>query len=140
VDVQISEVLGRLRFLLNPRLLLVAIAAWALYEGLISQHSAINLVKFEHEREGLRQELADAQAKRDELRRKIDLIEHDDFTIEKLAREKMGLVREGEILYRYEDPPETDSEAPLTPPIVDEGRAEAGPGCDDQTGEAPDGG
>jgi cell division protein FtsB len=141
VNVPVGEIAGRLRFFLNPRLLLVGIAAWAVYEGLISQHSVINLVKFEREREGLRQELADAQAKRDELRSKIDLIESDEFTIEKLAREKMGLVREGEILYRYEDPPETDAEAPLTPPIVDEG--ETAPRCDDEAGDAaqaPEGG
>lgn len=129
----------RLRFFLNPKLLLVLIALWAVYEGLISQHSVINLVRFERQREGLRQDLADAQARRDDLRKKIDVIESDEFEIEKLAREKMGLVREGEILYRYEEPPESGAEAPLTPSIVDEG--EAAPGCDDgeegESGEGP---
>ncbi len=134
-----AEIVTRLRFFLNPKLLLVLIALWAVYEGLISQHSVINLVRFERQREGLRQDLADAQARRDDLRKKIDVIESDEFEIEKLAREKMGLVREGEILYRYEEPPESGAEAPLTPSIVDEG--EAAPGCDDgeegESGEGP---
>jgi cell division protein FtsB len=130
IEIPTAAIVNRLRFFLNPKLLLIAIAAWAVYEGLISQHSVINLVKFERERDGLRQELADARAKRDDLRMKIDLIDRDEFTIEKLAREKMGLVREGEILYRYEEPPESGVEAPLTPPIVDEGGRT--PGCDDQ--------
>lgn len=97
------------------------IALWAVYEGLLSQHSVLNLWKFRQQRDELRQELAEAEARRDDLKEKIALIENDEFALEKLAREKLGFVKEGEILYKYEDPViEEGGEAPITPEIVDE--------------------
>jgi cell division protein FtsB len=116
----------KLRFLLNPKILIAFVALWIVYEGLLSQHSVLNLYKFGQERDQLKQELAAAEAKRDSLKKQIGLLQSDDFTMEKLAREKMGLAREGEIIYRYEDAaPEDLGESPLNPPIVDEGEEEA---------------
>jgi cell division protein FtsB len=118
----LGKIVYKFRFLLNTRTLIVIVLAWIVYEGALSQHSVVNLYKFKKEKSQLEQELATAEAKRDSLKRQIELIESDDFTIEKLAREKMGLAKEGEIIYRYEEPAEEESEeAPLTPPIVDEG-------------------
>lgn len=97
------------------------IALWAVYEGLVSHHSVLNLWKFRQQRDELRQELAEAEARRDDLKEKIALIENDEFALEKLAREQLGFVKEGEILYKYEDPViEEGGEAPITPEIVDE--------------------
>jgi len=113
---------GMLRFLRNPKILLAIVALWIVYEGLLSQHSVLNLYKFKQERDQREKALAAAEAKRDSLKLQLQLLESDDFTMEKLAREKMGWAREGEIIYRYEESdPETTGEAPLTPPIIDEG-------------------
>jgi cell division protein FtsB len=115
----------KFHFLLNTKLLLALILLWIVYEGLLSQHSVVNLYKFRQERDRLAQELAAAEAKRDSLKTQVGLLESDKFTIEKLAREKMGLAKEGEIIYRYEEPAtESSEETPLTPPIVDEGDQE----------------
>lgn len=98
------------------------VALWAIYEGVLSQHSLLNLYKFRQERNQLKQQLAEAQAKRDDLKRRIELLETDSFEIERLARENLGFAKKGEIIYRYEEPaPEDPEEVPLTPPIVDEG-------------------
>lgn len=113
------------RPLLNFKLLLAIVALWIVYEGILSQHSIVNLYKFRQERNQLKQELAAAEARRDSVKKQLEMLESDDFIIEKLAREKLGLAREGEIIYRYEQPaPEGLEEAPLAPPIVDEGDEE----------------
>lgn len=97
------------------------VALWGIYEGVLSQHSVVNLYKFRQERNELKQQLAEAEAKRDDLKRRLELLETDSFEVERLARETMGLAREGEIIYRYDEPsPEGLGDAPLTPPIVDE--------------------
>ena len=40
------------------------------------------------------------EAKNSELRREKQLLENDPVYLEKVGREKMGLVREGEMIYR----------------------------------------
>jgi len=37
----------------------------------------------------------------DSLSARADSLEHDDRTLEKLARERFGMIRDGEILYRF---------------------------------------
>ena len=101
------------------------IALWAVYEGVLSNHSLLNLWEYRQQTDDLRQQLAEAEARRDELRERIELIETDEFELEKLAREKLGFVKEGEILYKYEDPPlDKTGEAPITPEIVEEDEIE----------------
>ena len=40
------------------------------------------------------------------LRKKIDALRSDPNTIEKLARERLGLVKSGEVVYQFRTPPE----------------------------------
>jgi len=44
------------------------------------------------------------QKENDALRERIDRIRHDDRFLEKLAREELGLIRPGEIVYRFAPP------------------------------------
>ena len=44
--------------------------------------------------------IAELEAKNSELRREKQLLENDPVYLEKVGREKMGLVREGEMIYR----------------------------------------
>jgi cell division protein FtsB len=41
------------------------------------------------------------------LRARADSLEHDSATIERLARERFGMIRDGEILYRFAEPPDS---------------------------------
>lgn len=44
--------------------------------------------------------IAELEAKNSELRREKQLLENDPVYLEKVGRERMGLVREGEMIYR----------------------------------------
>lgn len=41
------------------------------------------------------------QQENHELRQRIDRLRHDDFYLEKIAREELNLVRPGEVIYRF---------------------------------------
>jgi len=47
------------------------------------------------------------------LRDRIYRLRHDDLYLEKIAREELGLVRPGEIIYRFVSP-ESKKERPIT--------------------------
>jgi cell division protein FtsB len=47
----------------------------------------------------------DARAEVDRLRARRDSLLHDSTTIERVARERYGMIREGERLYRFAEPP-----------------------------------
>jgi cell division protein FtsB len=48
------------------------------------------------------------RAVNDSLRAWAEMVESDPATIERLARERLGMIREGEVLYRFADPTEPD--------------------------------
>jgi hypothetical protein len=48
--------------------------------------------------------------------------------VEKMARERLGLVRKGELVYRYEEPAGGMlDQGPLTTPVIDELEAQTEP-------------
>ena len=52
----------------------------------------------------LQGEIRDLEGANEGLREEISRINHDPFMIEKLARERLGFVKEGEIVYQLVDP------------------------------------
>lgn len=48
--------------------------------------------------------LADLRSEIDSLRSRADSLESDPATLERVARERFGMIREGEILYRFAEP------------------------------------
>ena len=62
------------------------------------------------EREALGDDAQRLLVKNDELRRTILSLRHSDRGLERLARERLGFVRDGEIVYRFRSRP--DSPAP----------------------------
>jgi len=89
----------RLRLLLGG-LLLASAAYFALFGG---DYSLLELqrIKRELEQERARLEVAESEATR--LRARVDSLENDSATIERIARERWGLIRPGERLYRFEE-------------------------------------
>ncbi len=67
---------------------------------LTGNHSFWRLVKAYREKAGLEKTLSRLTAENQTLRQQIYVYEHDDNAIEKLAREELGLTKEGEIEYR----------------------------------------
>ena len=53
------------------------------------------------------QELAELRKSLDSLRAWADSLQNDSATLERLARERWGMIRDGEILYRLVEPRDT---------------------------------
>ena len=64
------------------------------------EHSLIDARRADSELERMKSELLAAQARNDSLALRIDSLLHDDGALERLARERYGLIRDGEYLYR----------------------------------------
>jgi len=84
------------------RLALAAVAVVAVYYGLWGgEYSSFDLRRLGAEREVKAAELAESRAVVDSLRAYAALLEEDDATLERVARERFGMIRDGETLYRF---------------------------------------
>ncbi len=94
----------RLRYLMGAALLAGA-AYFAIFGG---EYSLLELRRVRTELEAERERLQEVQAEVDRLRARVDSLENDSATIERVAREKWGMIRPGEKLYRFDEtPPDT---------------------------------
>ena len=71
------------------------------------EYSFLDLRRAESELEVRRNELPVVRREIDSLRARIDSLQHEDEALERLARERYGFIRDGELLYRLT---ETESE------------------------------
>jgi cell division protein FtsB len=67
------------------------------------EYGLVELRRVRDELDAERQRLVDVQAEVERLRARVDSLENDSATIERIAREKWGMIRPGEKLYRFED-------------------------------------
>ncbi len=93
----------RIKRLVLPAVLLVAVY-YAVFGG---EYSVFEL-------RGTRQAVETEQARLADIRRQIDSLEAwrdslmtDSLTLERIARERFGMIRDGETIYRFADPPDT---------------------------------
>lgn len=85
--------------------LLVLAAYFAFFGG---EYGLFELRRVRSELELERARLADVRAEVERLEARVDSLENDSATVERIAREKWGMIRPGEKLYRFEDaPPDT---------------------------------
>ncbi|HEX7239021.1 MAG TPA: septum formation initiator family protein [Longimicrobiaceae bacterium] len=84
------------------RLVFGAVSAVAVYYGLWGgEYSAFDLRRLRSERESRAAQLADSRAAVDSLKRHAALLASDDAMLERVARERFGMIREGETLLRF---------------------------------------
>ena len=93
------------RFLL-PSLLGLA-AYYAVFGG---EYSLLELRRARAEIEIRERELVSLNKTLDSLRAWVDSLQNDSATLERLAREQFGMIREGEVLYRLAEPPDSASD------------------------------
>jgi cell division protein FtsB len=94
------------RFVL-PAFLLLALY-YAVFGGEYTAFDSRDVQKEIASSEGV---LAELQATADSLGARANALEHDDHTLEKMARERFGMVRDGEVLYRFaESVPEVEAD------------------------------
>ena len=71
---------------------------YALWGG---EYSAWDLVRLRRDRAAAEVELAETRAGVDSLRRLAVRLERQDSAVERIARERFGMIRDGELLYRF---------------------------------------
>lgn len=103
--------MGRLKRLLLPGLLLAAVY-FAVFGG---EYSVFELHRTRQALEEERARVAELRRQIDSLRAWTDSLENDPATLERLARERYGMILDGETLYRF-----TGSDS--TPPDSNETR------------------
>ena len=83
-------------------LLAGAVLALALYYAAFGgEYSAVDLLRLERDRRGADQALARTRREVDSLKARTAKLERDPATIERVARERFGMIRDGETLYRF---------------------------------------
>ncbi len=75
---------------------LAAVVLAAVY----GDHGLAHLRRMRDEQRNLEQTVFDLQQRNEQLRQRIHRLDTDDLYIEKLARERLGLVKPGELIYR----------------------------------------
>jgi cell division protein FtsB len=97
--------MARLKRLVLPILLGLAFY-YAFFGG---EYSLLELRQARKDIKAKEQELSLLREEVEYLRARADSLENDSATIERIAREKYGMIRDGEVLYRLVE--ETDSAA-----------------------------
>ena len=84
------------------RLLAGGMLAFAGYMALWGgEYSAFHLLRLKRERADADARLAHTRAQVDSLKALAGRLERDDAEVERIARERFGMIREGELLYRF---------------------------------------
>ena len=89
---------------------------YALWGG---EYSAFHLLRLKQERREAERRLAETRAQVDSLKAFAGKLESDDAEVERIARERFGMIRDGELLYRFVP---VDSPAPA--PAAETGRSD----------------
>jgi cell division protein FtsB len=101
---------AKLKRLVVPAALLLA-AYWAVWGG---EYSIIEVRRARRDRELEAAELERVRHEVDSLGLLIDSLDSDPAVLERLAREKYGMIKEGETLYRFAEPRDSGAAAPDT--------------------------
>jgi cell division protein FtsB len=84
------------------RLLAVGVLALAGYYALWGgEYSAFHLQRLKRERGEADARLVQTRAQVDSLKTLAGKLERDDAEVERIARERFGMIRDGELLYRF---------------------------------------
>ncbi|MDE0899129.1 MAG: septum formation initiator family protein [Longimicrobiales bacterium] len=87
------------------RLVVPSILALAAYYAVFGgEYSAFELRSVRADIDVEEWELSEVQQEIDSLSAWVDLLENDAATIERVAREDFGMIRDGETLYRFAEP------------------------------------
>ena len=79
--------------------LVLGLAAY--YAAFGGEYSLLEVREIRREMEAKRAELERLRAETDSLRGRVAALENDPVAIETLARERFGMIRDGEVLYRF---------------------------------------
>ena len=95
--------MAKVKRLILPTLLGLAVY-YALFGG---EYSLLELQKARSEIAAQEEELTLLRGENEYLRARADSLQNDSATLEKLARERFGMIRDGEVLYPMTEPKDT---------------------------------
>jgi cell division protein FtsB len=87
----------------RPLALVVGVAVLAMW--LLEGAEVTQYLRMADELDRMNQEIAQLQQANAVLEQEIHLVQHDPFTLEKMARERLGYVKEGEVVYQLVEAP-----------------------------------
>ncbi len=82
--------------------LLIAIILMFVY-AVFGSRGVLRIVQAEEQKHDLELQLADLEKQQEQLKETIEKLRHDKVYLEKLARTRLGMVREGELIYHVTD-------------------------------------
>ncbi len=82
-------------------LLILIIVSMFVY-GVVASKGLLTRFKFQSEKARIEKLLIEEKKKQDTLRKEIDSLNNSDEKIERVAREKYGMTKEGEVIYKIE--------------------------------------
>lgn len=90
------------------RLLLAGLLGLTVYYAFFGgEYSLMEVRKARQEIVANERELTELRKTLDSLRAWVDSLQNDSATLERLARERFGMIRDGEVLYRLAEPRDT---------------------------------
>ncbi len=83
--------------------LLTVLVLVGLSMALFGDKGVVRLHHVRRQQQQLGEQLRQLEAVNDGLKQQLDALQHDDRYIERVARTRLGLVREGEFVYQFTD-------------------------------------
>jgi len=93
------------------RLALIALCIWLAYQVVASEHGLVKMAQTKSELRRLDAESALLLREKSKLSQTAKLYQNNPFLLEKALRDELGMVRQNELVYRFNDVPEKE-EAP----------------------------
>ncbi|KPJ59276.1 MAG: hypothetical protein AMJ46_11955 [Latescibacteria bacterium DG_63] len=92
------------------RILLIALSVWLAYQVIASEHGLIKISRTKSEISELDREAASLVKEKEELDETAERNENNPYLVEKALRDELGMAKEDEIVYRFEDDEEKEEE------------------------------
>jgi len=91
------------------RLALIALCVWLAYLVVASEHGLVKMAQTKSELKRLDTEAVLLLKDKGTLGETAKLYQNNPFLLEKALRDELGMVRQGELVYRFDDVPEKES-------------------------------
>ncbi|MCX6157047.1 MAG: septum formation initiator family protein [Ignavibacteriota bacterium] len=98
VFVRILRFIKYNKFFTLLALIIISVIVYAV----VADKGLLTRMKFQREKTKLEKQLIEEKKKQDTLRKEIDSLNNSDAKIERVAREKYGMTKEGEVIYKIE--------------------------------------
>lgn len=92
------------------RILLLVLSAWLAYQVIASEHGLMKISRTKDEIRKLDREAASLVKEKEELDETAKRYENNPYLVEKALRDELGMAKEDEIVYRFEDDEEKEED------------------------------